>query len=100
VGDIGLIVTEFDASLDTGFDTKFLAQDHTTVTYVSLFGTTGYWFSGAPHVYSYLDEIAGQTQWWHRAVARVLVWQVGRVVYRVESPFGLERTLSIARSLR
>jgi hypothetical protein len=99
-GDIGLLVTEFSGQLDAGFDTKWIAEGDTNVQYVDVNGSPGYWFSGAPHVYEYLNEIAGVTGPTRRQVGDVFVWERNGIVYRIESPLGLASTRDIAASMR
>lgn len=99
-GDIGLLITEFAAQLDTGFDTKWVAEGDTRVQYVDVNGARGYWISGAPHVYAYLNEIAGIQGRQLRQVGDVLVWERAGIVYRIEARLGLDQTLALARSLR
>lgn len=98
-GDIRLLITEFTAELDEGFDTKWVESGDTRVQYVDVNGARGYWFSGAPHVYEYLNEIAGIRQVERRQVGDVLVWERAGVVYRIESGLGPSATLELARSL-
>jgi hypothetical protein len=99
-GDIGLLVTEFDGALDAGFDTKWIAIGDTRVAHVDVDGASGFWVSGAPHVSGYLNEIAGISGPTQREVGDVLVWERAGIVYRIESPLGLERARYIASNLQ
>jgi hypothetical protein len=99
-GDIAVLVTEFAGALDAGFDTKWIDSGDTHVAHVEVNGARGFWFSGAPHVYEYLNEIAGTDGPTRREVGDVLVWERAGVVYRIESPVGLEKTRAIAATLR
>jgi hypothetical protein len=99
-GDVAFLVTEFDGALDAGFDTKWIASGDTHVVPVETNGAQGFWFSGAPHVYEYLNEIAGIDGPTRRQVGDVLVWERAGVVYRIESPVGLEKTRDVAATLR
>jgi hypothetical protein len=99
-GDIAFLVIEFAGALDTGFDTKWISSGDTHVVPVETNGAQGFWFSGAPHVYEYLNEIAGINGPTRRQVGDVLVWERAGVVYRIESPLGMEKTRDIAATLR
>lgn len=98
-GDIALIVTEWRGVLDEGFATKWLPQEGGYVETVAVGRENGYWFSGTPHVFQYLDEINGIRRDVFRLVGDVLVWQHGQVIYRIESPIGREATIKLGEEI-
>jgi hypothetical protein len=100
VGDIGLIVTEWGGALDEPYARKWLQEDQGHAEAITIDGQRGYWVSGMPHVLEYLDDQSGVRRSATRLVGDVLVWQSGPVVYRIESPLGLEATVAIADSMR
>lgn len=100
LGDIGLIVTEWTGALDEPYARKWLLEDDGHAEAVTVGGSRGYWVSGMSHVLEYLDDQSGIRRPPSRRVGDVLVWQSGPVVYRIESPLGLEATRAIGDSMR
>jgi hypothetical protein len=98
-GDIGLVVTEWEGQLDDGYATKWIHEDGGTVEEVTVRGLPGYWFSGMPHTFEYLDEVNGMHRPIERLVGDVLVWTEGDTVYRIESSLGRDATLDVAQSM-
>jgi hypothetical protein len=98
-GDIGTIVTAWRGELEEAYLQKWVRVGTGEVTAVIVAGHPGYWIRGAPHVLEVVDEGSGIRRSQPRLVGDVLVWQVGDIVQRIESPLGLDRTLAIAESM-
>jgi hypothetical protein len=94
----GLIVTQFEASLDDSeVFTKFVNFD-TSVSEVQVRGVLGYWISG-PHELFFRDNAGEERFEASRLVGRALVWQAGDRVIRIESGLSRDEALEVAESL-
>ncbi|MFN2389972.1 MAG: hypothetical protein ABR575_10270 [Actinomycetota bacterium] len=94
--DVGVLVTQFRATLDGGFFKKVASAAQVEFTAV---GTSeAYWIEGS-HSFFYVDERGAVVEESVRLAANVLLWEQGGVTFRIESALPLERALSIARSL-
>jgi hypothetical protein len=96
---VGLLLNEFRGSVDEGYYAKQLDSD-ATVTPVTVGGTPGYWISGAPHFFFYVDPNGKAVDDTHRIVGDTLIWTVGDVTYRLESQLGMQAAIDLAESLR
>lgn len=65
---------------------------------VEVAGAPGYWVTGAPHVFMYVDEAGAVRE--ARPAADSLVWQRGADIVRVEGDVPLDRAIEIAASVR
>jgi hypothetical protein len=95
---VGLLMTEFLGSVDSGFFGKVVGSG-TTVDAVLVDGQRGYWLSGAPHFFFY-ESPGGIVQDDRRWIGDALLWSDGPVTYRLESALGRDATIRIAESLR
>jgi len=95
----GLLLAEFRAPLDEAFFGK-IVEGGTTVDQVDVDGVTGFWLTGAPHVFMFetgrRDLVEDET----RLTGNVLVWERDGITYRLESSLDLAESLAIAESLR
>jgi hypothetical protein len=96
---VGLILSQFSGTLDTGFFQKIVGQG-TTITTVRIDGVTGYWISGAPHEIVYVDELGNPQFDSRRGVGDTLLWARDNVTYRLESGLGRAATITLAETLR
>jgi hypothetical protein len=96
---VGLVLSEFRGHVDEGFFQKILGQD-TTLTRVTVDGSAGYWISGAPHFFMYVDPQGEVVNDDHRIVGDVLLWTKGDVTYRLETSLGMTAAIRLAESLR
>jgi hypothetical protein len=62
---------------------------------VQVNGATAYWVS-APHEVIYEDPTGRTRTETARLAAKTLIWQVGKVTYRLEGDFTREQAISIA----
>jgi hypothetical protein len=96
---IGLVINEFPGTVDDGFFQKVLTQN-TTVTPVTVNGFEGYWLTGAPHFFMYVDRDGMERFDEGRVVGDTLVWTSGETTFRLESALGKDAAISLAESLR
>jgi hypothetical protein len=94
---VGLVMTEFRGSVDSGFFDKVVGSG-TTVESVLVDGRRGYWLSGAPHFFFY-EGRGGGVQDERRWVGDALLWSNGSITYRLESALGRDATIRVAESL-
>lgn len=94
---VGLLMTEFLGSVDSGFFGKVVGSD-ATVEPVLVNGRRGYWLSGAPHFFYYAGP-GGTVHDDRRWVGDALLWSEGPVTYRLESALGRYATIQVAESL-
>jgi hypothetical protein len=95
---VGLLLSEFEATMETGFFGK-VAEPGTTIEALSIHGQPAYWLAGSPHAFFYRlanGEIYGDTL---RLATNTLVWQAGAVTLRVEGDITKDQAVAIANSL-
>ena len=95
---VGLIVSEFRGSIDSGYFQKVVGPD-TKITAVSVDGTTGYWISGAPHEIVFIGTDGEPVFDSRRIVGDTLLWARGDVTYRLESGLDQAAAIALANSL-
>jgi hypothetical protein len=97
--DVGLLLMAIDGSVDPERIEKLVHEVEASITPVSVGEARGFWIEGRPHVMRY-DAPGGTTgEVVSRLVGDVLVWEADGVLYRIETPLGLEGTVRIAESL-
>lgn len=96
---IGLILSEFRGTLEPGYFEKILGPD-TTIEAVRVRGATGWWVSGAPHEFVYVDADGQPAFDSRRIVGDTLMWSDGTITYRLESGLDRAAAIGLAESLR
>jgi hypothetical protein len=96
--DVELLITQFEASVDETFLKKTLAMG-SDVRFVDAPGTTGYWVSGQPHLFYYLESDGDLREESLRLAGNVLLWEEAGVTYRIEGAETLAEAQQIAASL-
>jgi hypothetical protein len=96
---VGLLLMEIPGDLEPGMVSKVVVESRAAVEPVTLRGTDGYWISGAPHVFRYVEPGGEESSVTSRLVGDALVWQEAHVVFRIESGLGRDPTLALAASL-
>lgn len=99
VDGIGLLMSQFEGRVDPGFYNKII-DSGSKLTRVTVDGSQGWWISGAPHFFYYIDPEGRGVEDTHRQVGDTLVWTTGEVTYRLETSLGMEAAISLAESLR
>jgi hypothetical protein len=94
---IGLVLTEFRGSVDSGFLSKAIGSD-VTVKAVRVNDAPGFWLTGDPHFLFYTgpDGFVHDPRRW---VGDALLWASGPITYRLETSAGEEAALRIADSM-
>jgi hypothetical protein len=96
--DAGLIVTQFQGTLDRGYFQKVVNSGN-VYREVEVDGDPGYWIGDGVHFFYYVDPSGRQVDDTRRIVGDVLAFERGDRTVRIESALGLSRTIEIARSL-
>ena len=95
---VGLLLTEFRATLEGGFFAK-VAEPGTTIEALSVRGQPAYWLAGAPHAFFYRTPDGDIFPDTLRLAANTLIWQSGEVTLRVEGDITRAQALAIANAL-
>jgi hypothetical protein len=96
---VGMLITQFEARIEEDVIRKLVASG-ASVRPIAVGDDRGYWISGEPHVFFYLDE-AGQFQEdTLRLAANTLVWEHEGTTFRLEWALDRRRAVAIARSMR
>ena len=98
-GGYGLVVTAIPGSLNPDYFEKVI-RPGTTVEPVEVNDATGYWISGSPHEFVYVDpagEVRYDTQ---RLMGDTLAWSDGGVTYRIETGLGRDAAIRLADGMR
>lgn len=88
------LITEFRADFEADY-LKKIPSPGTIVQPVAVDGVEGYWLSGRPHAFAYVDG-TGFREETVRLAGNVLLWDRSGVVYRIEGPRTLADALEIA----
>jgi hypothetical protein len=98
-GSYGLVITAIPGSMNPDYFAKIIGPG-TTVETVVVNGGTGYWISGAPHEFVYVDP-AGEVQYdTGRLTGDTLAWTDGQVTYRIETGLGRDAAIALADGMR
>jgi hypothetical protein len=96
--DVGLVINEFQGSLDRNLFVKMADPSENHVVTVN--GATGYWIAGGPHYVAYRDA-NGDVQFQpDRLAGNTLLWEQGGLTFRLESQLSESEALQIAASMR
>lgn len=95
---VALLISEFRGSIDNGYYEKILSAN-SRLTPVTVDGSDGFFITGAPHYFFYVDEAGQDVDASHRVVGDVLMWARGDVTYRVESGLAMDQAIELAESL-
>jgi hypothetical protein len=94
---VGLIVTAFRGTADSGFYTKTLGSG-TTVESVPVGDDRGFWLHGDPHFLFY-EGPEGFVHDPRRWVGDALLWTRGAITYRLETSLGKTAAIRLAESM-
>jgi hypothetical protein len=95
---VGLLINEFRGSVTEDYYQKVLGAD-STVARVSVDGSTGFFISGPPHYFFYIDENGNDVDASRRVVGDALLWSSGELTFRLESNLGVDEAIRLAESL-
>lgn len=98
--EVGLLVTVFPADLGRplGFIEK-RTREGGYVDSVIIDGVPGFWLSGEPHEFLYVDEAGDVREDTIRLSGSALVWERDGMTYRIESALSRTATIRLAESL-
>jgi hypothetical protein len=96
-GSFGLVVSEIPGTVYRDFFEKILGPG-TTIEAVQIRGRPGWWISGAPHDFLYVDPSGEPTYDNRRLVGDTLAWSDGTTTYRIETGLGRDDAVRIAES--
>ncbi len=91
------LISEFRASVEGNY-LKKIAGGGTDISVVAVGGSEGYWISGSPHAFGYVDG-NGFHEETVRLAGDVLLWDSDGITYRVEGADSLGEALEIARKM-
>lgn len=91
------LFTQFRGSVEEVIFKKTAAG--TQIDSVQVGGEPGYFLSGNPHEFSYLDTRGEYRQEIVRLAGNTLLWERGRVTLRLEADINEEEAIKIARSV-
>ena len=96
----GLLVTQNEGMTDERLAGKLVGAGLATAESVVVDGASGYWISGAPHMFWYLAPDTSMIEESRRLVGDTLVWERDGMLYRIEGAISKARALEIAESMR
>jgi hypothetical protein len=96
----GLLVTQNAGSSDDGLAHKLVSSGLARIEPVTVDGAPGYWISGEPHWFWYLDATGQVIEDGRRFVGDTLVWERDGILYRIEGEITRAQALEIAESMR
>ena len=96
----GLLITQNAGSADHGLANKLVDTGLASVESVQVDGAPGYWISGEPHWFWYLDPRGQTIEEGRRLVGDTLVWERDGVLYRIEGELTKAQALEIAATMR
>lgn len=95
---VGALVIEFPGTVQPDLFMKMLGPD-ATIEAVQVNSNPGYWISGKPHGFLFLDTRGNPREETFRLAQDVLIWNQGLLVVRIESALGKETTLALAATM-
>lgn len=95
---VGLLISEFNGRVESGYYEKILGSG-AKLTRVTVNGSPGYWISGPPHFFYYINPQGEAVDDSRREVGDVLIWSAGAVTYRLESGLDMESAIRLAETL-
>jgi hypothetical protein len=96
--DAGLLVTEFRGRPDELFLKKMTGGG--LVEEVTVAGGPGYFFSGEPHAFTYVDATGVYREERTRLAGNTLIWERGDLTLRLEGELSKAEAVRIAESMR
>jgi hypothetical protein len=96
--DTGLLITQFRGEPTPEFIKKVTGMG--LVEEVTVGGEPGYWFSGEPHFFTYVDADGRLREERTRLAGNTLIWQRGELTLRLEGELSQAEAIRIAESMR
>jgi hypothetical protein len=98
-GGYGLFLTAIPGSINPDYFEKVI-RPGTTVEPVEVNDATGYWISGSPHEFVYVDPTGEVRYDTGRLIGDTLAWSDGKVTYRLETGLGRDAAIALADGMR
>jgi hypothetical protein len=95
---VGVLITEARGAVDSNYFGKMIGPG-TTIEPVTVAGSSGYWVSGAPNVFAFVDSSGNVRFETLRLATNTLLIDVGGTVVRIEGNLTKAQALEIAASL-
>lgn len=95
---VGVLITEARGTVDQNFFGKVIGNG-TTLEDVSVGGHQGYWISGQPNVFFFVDAAGNFRNETMRLATNTLILDYGGTIVRIEGDLTKEQALQIAASL-
>jgi hypothetical protein len=96
---VGALVIEFPGTVQPDLFMKMVGPD-ASLESVQVNGNPGYWISGKPHGFFFLDSKGNPREDTFRLARNVLIWNQGSLVVRVESALGKDPSLELAATMQ
>jgi hypothetical protein len=93
---VGLLITEFQATPMV----EKVVKTGTRVEQVTVGDQLGYWLTGGPHGFAYLDRNNNVQEETARLAGSTLVWPHGTLTLRLEGQVSKEQALRLANSMK
>jgi hypothetical protein len=95
---VGALVIEFPGQVQRDFFAKMLGPD-ASLENVRVNGNAGYWISGKPHGFFFIDAHGNTQEDTFRLAGNTLIWNQGTLVIRIESGLSKAQALQLAASM-
>ena len=96
---VGALLIEFPGRVGSELLTKMIGPD-ATLEEVRVGGGPGYWISGRPHGFVFLDEHGAVQSDSFRLAGNVLLWEQGALTIRIESALLRDEALTLGNDTR
>jgi len=96
---VGALVIEVPGKVQSDFFLKMLGPD-AALEAVQVNSNPGYWISGKPHGFFFLDPNGTPQEDTFRLAGNTLIWNQGSVTVRIESALDKDQTLGLAATMQ
>jgi len=96
---VGALVIEVPGKVQSDFFLKMLGPD-AALEAVQVNSNPGYWISGKPHGFFFLDPNGTPQEDTFRLAGNTLIWNQGSLTVRIESALDKDQTLGLAATMQ
>jgi hypothetical protein len=96
---VGALIIEFPGQVQPDLFAKMLGPD-ATLENVRVNGNAGYWISGAPHGFFFIDPQGVSHEDTFRLAGNTLIWDQGGLTIRIESGLSKAEVIQLAASMQ
>jgi hypothetical protein len=97
--DVGLLISQFPATLDAALMDKLLREGETRVEVLGVAGHPAFWITGAEHILWFRRSDGDVVETFVRLVGDTLAVEVDGTIVRIETSGGREAAIEIAESM-